>query len=116
VKKRSNPIGVARHDHHQVLAVVLHDLEEHLHRLLAVVALVVDPVEVVGLVDEQHPAHGPLEHLAGLGGGVAHVLADQVVTGDGHQVALAHVAELAQDLAHALGHGGLARARVTPAP
>ncbi len=65
-------ILVAGHDHHQVVAVVLHDLEQHLHRLLAVVPLVVDLVDVVRLVDEEDPAPGLLQHLLGLGRGVAH--------------------------------------------
>ena len=48
---------------------------------LAVVALVLGPVQVVGLVDEQHAAHGPLEHVLGLRRGVPDVLPDEVVPG-----------------------------------
>ena len=70
-EERVHPVGVAGQDHHQVLAVVLHDLQQDLDRLLPVVALVLRPVQVVRLVDEQHPAHRPLEHLLGLGRGVA---------------------------------------------
>jgi len=90
--------------------VRLHELQQDLDRLLAVVALVLRPVQVVRLVDEQHPAHRALEHLLGLRRGVAHVLADQVVAGHADQLPLAQVAELAQQLAHVRGHRGLARA------
>ena len=105
-----HPVGVAGQDHHQVLPVRLHELQQDLDRLLAVVALVLRAVQVVRLVDEEHPAHRAFEHLLGLRGGVAHVLADQVVPGDADQLALAQVAELAQQLAHVRGHGRLARA------
>ena len=105
-----HPLLVTGEDHHQVVAVVLHHLQQDLDRLGAVVALVLRPVEVVGLVDEQHPAHRLLEHLAGLGGGVADVLAHQVIAGGGDHMALAHVAQAVQDPAHPLGHRGLAGA------
>ena len=82
---------VAGENHHQVIALVLHHLQQDLDGLLAIVALVLGTVEVVGLVDEQHPAHGALEHLFGLRCGVTDVLADEVVAGNGDQVSLAHV-------------------------
>jgi hypothetical protein len=103
---------VAGQDHDQVVALVLHHLQQDLDRLLTVVALVLGPVQVVGLVDEEHAAHRLLEHFARLGCGVADVLADQVVAGHRHQVALSHVAQAMQDLGHAQRHGGLAGARV----
>jgi hypothetical protein len=62
---------VAGQDHHQVVALVLHHLQQDLDGLLAVVAFVLGAVQVVGLVDEEHAAHGLLEHLLGLGRGVA---------------------------------------------
>ena len=100
-KKVSMRSLVAGEDHHQVVALVLHHLQQDLDRLLAVVAFVLGAVQVVGLVDEQHAAHRLLEHLVGLGRGVADVLADQVVAGHRDQVAFAHVAEPVQDLRHA---------------
>jgi hypothetical protein len=82
-------VGVAGHDHHQIVAVVLHHLQQDLDGLLPVIALVVGLVEVIGLVDEQHPAHRLLQHFLGLGRGVADILADQVVARHRHQMALA---------------------------
>ena len=81
-------ILVAGQDHHQVVALVLHHLQQHLDRFLAVVALVLGAVEVVGLVDEEHAAHRLLQDLLGLGRRVADVLADQVVARGHHQMAL----------------------------
>ena len=78
-EERVHPVLVAGEDHDQVVALVLHHLQQDLDRLLPVVALVLGPVEVVGLVDEQHAAHRLLQHLLGLRRGVADVLADEVV-------------------------------------
>ena len=103
---------VAGEDHHQVLALVLHHLHQDLDGFLAVVALVLRAVQVVGLVDEQHAAHRALQHFLGLGRGVADVLADEVVARHGHQVSLPHVAEPVQDRRHPHGDGGLAGAGV----
>ena len=107
-----HPVGVAGEDHHEVVAVVLHHLQQDLDRLLPVVALVVGPVEVIGLVDEEHAAHRLLQHLLGLRRRVPDVLADQVVAGDADQVPLAHVAEPVQQPGHLQRHRGLAGARV----
>ena len=103
---------VAGEDHDQPVAVVLHHLQEDLDRLLAVVALVLGPVQVVRLVDEQHAAVRALEHVLGLGRRVPDVLPHQVVAGDRHQVPLLDVAEPVQDLRHPQRDGRLARARV----
>ena len=111
-EKSVHPVLVAGQYHHQVVALVFHHLQQDLDRFLAVVALVLGPVEVVGLVDEEHPAHGPLQDLLGLRRGVSDVLADQVVARDGDQVALPDVAQPVQDLRHAHGDGGLAGARI----
>ena len=91
-EERVHPVLVAGEDHDQVVALVLHHLQQDLDRLLAVVALVLGPVQVVRLVDEQHAAHRALQHLRGLGRGVADVLADEVVAGHRDEVALADVA------------------------
>ena len=59
--------------------MVLHHLQQDFDGLLAVIALVVRLVEIIGLVDEQHAAHGLLEDFAGFRRGVADILADEVV-------------------------------------
>ena len=63
-EERLHAVAVAREHDDEVLALGLHHLEQDLDRLLAVVALVLGAVEVVGLVDEEHAAAGALEHLA----------------------------------------------------
>ena len=110
LEEGGHALFVAGQDHDQVAALVFHGLQEHLDGLLAVVPLVLGPIEIVGLVDEEHAADGLLEHLLGLGRRVAHILAHQVVARGHHQVALAHIAQVVQDARHAHGDGGLARA------
>ena len=112
LKEGVHPVFVAGQDHHQVVALVLHYLQQDLDRLLPVVALVLGPVQVVGLVNEQHPAHGALEYLFGLGCRVADVLAHQVITRDRDQMPFAHEAQPVQDLRHAQRDRGLAGAGV----
>ena len=112
LKERVHAVLVARQNHHQVVALVLHHLQQDLDRLLPVVALVLGAVQVVGLVDEQHAAHRLLQHFLGLGRGVAYVLAHQVVARDRHQMPFAHIAQAVQDGGHAHGHRGLAGAGV----
>jgi len=111
LEERVHPVLVAGQDDHQVLALVLHDLEQDLDGLLPVVALVLRAVQVVGLVDEQHAAHGPLEDLLGLGRGVPDVLADEFLAGDGDQVPAPGVAEPLEQLGHPERHRGLAGTR-----
>ena len=74
-----HPVLVAGEDHDELVALGLHHLEQDLDRLAAVVALVLGPVEVVRLVDEEHAAVGAAEHLLRLRRRVADVLADEVV-------------------------------------
>ena len=76
--------------------MVLHHLQQDFDRLLAVIALVVGLVEIIGLVDEQHAAHGFLQHFAGFGRGVADILADEIVARHRHQMTFAHIAEAMQ--------------------
>ncbi len=45
-------VPVAGQNHDQVVPAAFHHLEEDLDRLLTVVALVLGPVQVIGLVDE----------------------------------------------------------------
>ena len=111
-KEGLHAIAVARQDDDEVVALGLHDLQQDLDRLLAVVALVLGAVEVVRLVDEEHAAAGALEHLPGLRRRVADVLADEVVARDGHDLRLLDVAEPVQDLGHAQRDGRLPRAGV----
>jgi hypothetical protein len=108
LEKQVHLVFIAGENHHQIVAVVFHYLQQDLDRLGAVVALVFGLVQVIGFVDEQHAAHGLLDHFLGLGRGVPDVLADQIVARHGHQMPLAHVAEAFQYLAHAHRHRGLA--------
>ena len=105
-------VTVSGQDHHQALALVLHHLQQYLDRLNPVVALVLGAIEVVGLVDEEHPAVGALDHLLGLGRGVPDVLAHEVVAGHGHHVIALDVSEPVEDLSGAQRHCRFACPRV----
>ena len=107
-----HPVAIAGEDHHEVVALVLHHLQQDLDGFLPVVALVLRPVEIIGLVDEQHAAHGALEHFLRLGSGMADILAHQIVAGDGDEMAFADIAEPVKDRGHAQRDGGLAGSRI----
>src|ERR1700682_6366696 len=111
-KKFLHAVGIACEDDHEVLALVLHDLQQDLDRLLAVVALVLGTVEVVGLVNEKDAAHGPLQNLLGLGRGVTNVLPDEVITRDRDEMAFTDEAEAVEDVGHAQRDSRLAGARI----
>ena len=112
LEERLHAVAIAREDHDEVVAVVLHHLQQDLDRLLAVVALVLRSIEVIRLVDEQHAAHRALQHLAGPRRRVPDVLADEVVARHGHEVSFADVAEAVQDLGHPQRDRGLAGAGI----
>ena len=112
LEERVHPALVAGEDHHQIVALVLHHLQQDLDRLLPVVALVLGAIEVVRLVDEQHAAHRLLEHLARLRRRVADVLADEVVAGHRDEMPFAHVAQPVQDFRHPQRDRRLAGARI----
>ena len=108
-----HPVLVAREDHHHITAAALHLLQQDLNRLGAVIPFVVRLVEVIRLIDEQHAPLGALEHLLGLGGGVPHVLAHQVIARGGDHMTFSQIAEAVEDLRHPLRHGGLAGTRAS---
>jgi hypothetical protein len=111
-KERVHPVLVTGDDDHQVVALTFHHLQQDFDRLLPVVALVFRTIEVVGLVDEQHAAHRLLQYLLRLGRRMPDILTDEVVPGDGNEVALADEAQAMQDFGHPHCHRGLARARI----
>ncbi len=105
-------VGVAGGDDDDVVAVVLHQLEQGVDRLPAEVgagALAVGH-EGVRLVDEQHTAEGVVEGLGGLDRRTADDLGDEVGAGDLDEVSGAQDAEFGEDAAVEPGHGGLAGA------
>ncbi len=105
-------ISIAGQDDDQILALIFHHLEKNLDRLLTVIALVIRAVEVIGLIDEQHPAKGFFEDLLGLRRGVADILAHQIVARDGNQLALPDEAQRLEDPRHPHCDGGLAGAGI----
>ena len=53
VEANVHPIAVTGEDHHQILALRFHDLQQNLDRLLAVVALVIRSMQVIGFINER---------------------------------------------------------------
>lgn len=100
---------VAGDDHHDGVAVVLHQFHQGVDRLPPEVPARVLGGEGVRLVDEQDPAPGTFEGLLGADGRRADVLAHQVDAGHLDQVAALQHAQGGQDLAVEPGDGGLAR-------
>ena len=98
---------VAGGDQGEVVAVVLHVLDDGVDRLPAEVLLAATS-EGVRLVDEQRAAERRLEHGSRLRRRLADVAGDELRSVGLHEVALGHEAEGAQDLAEQPGHGRLA--------
>ena len=112
LEETRHPILVAGEYHDQIVAMVLHHLQQDLDRLLSVVALVLRPIEVIRFVDEQHAAHRLLQDFLRLRRGVTDVLTDQIIARDGDQVAFADVPQAMQDRGHPHRDGRLAGAWV----
>ena len=104
--------GVAGHDDDQVVPVVLHVFQEHLHRLVAEVVGAVRVHQGVGLVDEQHPADGLLDGLLGLQGGLPHKAGHQTGAVHLHQLPLGQHPDGVVEPGQQPGHRSLAGARV----
>ena len=107
-----HPIGVSGQDHHKILALLLHHLQQDLDRLLTIVALVPRAVQVIGFVDEEHATECSLDDLLRLRRGVADVLADEVVTRHADHARRAQVAEAVENVGHRHRNRGLAGPRV----
>ena len=107
-KNLIHAVGITGDNYDQIVALILHNLEQNFDRLLTVVALVLWPVEVIGLVDEQDTTHGLFQDLFRFRRGMADILADKIVPRHGDKVSFAHVAELMENLGHAQRDRGLA--------
>ena len=107
--ERDHGVGVAGHDDDEVLAVVLHLLDEGVDRLLG--ELVAG--EGVRLVDEQHAVDGLGDHLGGLHGCLSHVAGHELAAVDLDELALGQQLESPVDGADEPRDGGLAGAGVT---
>ena len=100
-------VGVARHDDHQIVPVILHGLQQGVDGFLPEVVFTA-AVEGVGLVHEQHAAHGLLDDLLGLEGGLPHIACHQAAAVHLHQLTLGQDAQAPVDAGHHPRHHGLA--------
>ena len=97
-------ILIPRQNDDEIVALVLHHLEQDFYGFLPIVTFVLLTVKVVGLVNEEHTAHGPLEHFFGFRRSMADVLSDQVIARHRHKMSLAHIVKPVQDHRHTHGH------------
>ena len=74
-----HPVPVAGQDHHQLIPVILHDLEQDIDTFLAVILRVPGPEQVISLVNEKNPAHRPFQDAFRLGRGMADKFPDEVI-------------------------------------
>ena len=111
VDEALHQLVIARHDHHQIVAVVLHRLENGVDGLLAEVVFAA-AVERIGFVDEQHAAQRALDHLLRLDGGLTDVAGHQAAAVHLHQLALGEDAQRVVDTRHQPRDHGLARAGI----
>ena len=104
-------IVISGHDHDQIVPMVLHGLQKGLHGLLAeIVALLAG--QGVRLVDEQHAAHGLLDHGLGLLRRLSHIAGDQAGAVHFDQMALAQHSDGAVETGQQPGDRGLSGAGV----
>ena len=101
LKEGVHALLVACENDDEIVALALHHLEQNFDGFLPIVPFVLLAVEVVGFVNEKHPAHSPLEDLFGFGSSMTNVLANQVIACHRYQVPFARIAEPVQDRRHA---------------
>ena len=112
VNKLLHQVGVARHDHHQIVPMVLHGLQHGIDGLLSEIIFRF-AIEGVCLVDKQHAAHGLFDGLLGLESRLAHIAGHKAAAVHLHQLSLAENAQTAVNAGHHAGHHGLSRAGIT---
>ena len=112
VDERAHLVFVAGHDHREVLALLLHHLDERGDGLVTEVDEAVGG-ERVRLVDEQHAADRLLDDLLDLDRGLADIPGDQIRSTGLDQMALADQPGHGVQARDDLRHGRLARARIT---
>src|ERR1700733_13541595 len=112
LEKSVHAVLIARKNHSQVVALILHHLQQDLDCFLPVVLLILWAVQVVGLVNEEHAAHSALQYVFGLGCGMADVLADKIVARNGDQMSFTYESEAMKDARHAQRDRRLAGPRI----
>ena len=100
-------VRIARHDHHQLIPVIFHGLEDRLHCLPAVAVLGVIG-QSVGFIHEQNASHGLLDHFLRFQGCLTHITGHQSAPIRFHQLPFRQDADSVIELRHQSGDGGFA--------
>ena len=98
--------GIARHYHHEAIAIVFHALQQHVHRLIAVTVFTVLRCQTVGLVDEQNPIHGLVDDAFGFHGGLTQIASHQFCAIHFYQVSFFEDPQFFEDARVQSCHGG----------
>jgi hypothetical protein len=106
-EEKVHAVLVSGKSDNKIVLLVLHDVKKNFNRLLTVITVVGSIEEVVSLIDEEDTSHGLLDHFLGLGGSVANVLADKIITSGKDNVSTAGVSHLGKDLSHTDSDSGL---------
>ena len=104
--------GIARDDHHEAMAIVLHPLEERLDCLRPEVQPLVTRCKRIGLVDEEHSVERPPDRAVGLDCGHADILTHETGAIDLDEVAALEQAHRAVYLGEQPRHRRLAGAGI----
>ena len=112
-KERIHPILVPRQNDDEIVPIILHHLQQDLDRLLPIIPLVLRPIQIISLVDEQHPAHRLLENLFGLRRGMPDILSDQIIPRHGNHMITPDILQPMQHIRHPTRHRSLPGPRIT---
>ncbi len=105
MEEHFHPVCITCKDNHKILAVVFHDLQENLDRFLSVVAFIIGPIEIIGLVNKQDATHSALEDLFGFWCCVADILAHKIIARYRYEMAFADIAQAMENIRHTQGKG-----------
>ena len=104
-------LGVASDDTDELAAQFLDRLQQGVDGLAPVVTALTGG-EGVGLVDEEHTAHGGIDHLTGLRCRATHELCHKILTGDLDELTAGQDAQGTEHVGEDTGHGSLSRAGI----
>ncbi len=95
----------------KIIAITLHHLQQNFNGFGTIITFILWTIEIIGFINKQNTTHRFFEHLSGLGCRMSDILADKVIAGRRHHMALTQIAKSVQNLGHPSGHGGFTCAR-----
>ena len=106
-------LGIAGHDAHKLPFAVLQQVQERIHGIHAKAAVFsAAALEGIGLVNEQYAAHGLVHVILHIGLRVSHILADEILAGNFHELPRGQRTNGVEHLSELAGEGGFAGAGI----